>query len=325
MSIYKELNNVNLDVSEFEAIPLSKNEQKRVLKQAKNKLSLRKPKKKWMRAGVATAAVCVLSLSLTINKETIASVPFIGEVIEKYINSNEDLNYSSYKTAIGETAENELGKLTLNEVMLDDRQLFLSSTFEPADNVDFDYQTSITPKVKINGKDYMFTTGGQSIEINNTMFTIYNDIDLKQDIDTEDVKIEISYDNWNFDKVIEQPWTFHVEVSQAKILAEKKTFEMNKPIKLSNGETVIIQKVVTTPISTTVYYDLSQSKSEDIYFNIQSEEGKEEGHRSGFTSNDVGAVSVVRFNGLSLKDNNYYLVPFDSNGNKLSEVSIPIK
>lgn len=78
------------------------------------------------------------------------------------------------------------------------------------------------------------------------MFMIYNDIDLEHPIKTENVQIEISYDTWNFDTKIEQPWTFNVKVSQAKLLEEKKAFEINKTITLNNGENVTIQKVVTT-------------------------------------------------------------------------------
>lgn len=324
MSIFKDLNDVKLDLSEFEEVPLSKQAQKRILKKVKKKISLREPKQKWLGVGLASVAVCVLSLSLTIDKGTIASMPFVGGVIEKYINSDENLDYSAYKTAIGETAENELGKLTLNEVMMDDRQLFLSATFEPADHVDFDYQTHITPKVKINGKMYTVTTGGQSVELNNNMFMIYNDIDLEHPIKTENVQIEISYDTWNFDTKIEQPWTFNVTVSQAKLLEEKKVFEINKTITLNNGENVTIQKVVTTPISTTVYYDLSQSKSEDIYFKIQSKDGKLEPYSSAFTSNQLGDVSFVRFYGLKFEQTKYFLVAYDSKGHQLSKASIPI-
>lgn len=328
MSIYKDLNDINTDISEFQEIPLSDIEKKRIMKGFKKKITPRKQKKKWLGASVAIIA-CVLSLSLTLDKGTIASMPFVGGIVEKYINQNETLDYSSYKTAIGETAENVRGKLTLNEVMLDDQRLILSATFEPANGVKFDYETFLAPKVKINGQDFSVTTGGESIELNDDMFTIYNDIDLSKTIETEDVHIEISYDTWRHKlqdfEIIEQPWTFDVQVSQANLLAEKKVFELNKLITLNNGEKVTIEKVVSTPISTTVYYDLSQSKSENIYFRIKSEEGKTEQFSSTVTSNDnLGDVSFVRFNGFTFEDINYYLVAFDSEGNQLYESPIPI-
>lgn len=331
MSIIKELNDVKLDLSEFEELPLSEYEEKRILKDVHNKIHPKKQKKKWIGVGVAVVAACVLSVTLTIDKGIIANMPFVGEPIEKYINQNENLNYSSYKTAIGETAENSRGKLTLNEVMLDDQRILLSATFEPADGINFDYQTYIQPTVKVNGQEYTVTTGGQSIELNDSMFTIYNDIDLIDVITSEDVNIEISYDTWRYhlddEEVIEQPWTFNVQVSQDNLLAEKTVFEMNKTIKLNNGEIVTIEKVVTTPISTTVYYDLSQSKSEDIIFDIQSEEGLQSAYEkypmTSSRSNDLGYVSVIRFNGLTLGDTEYFLVPRNSNNELLSN-PIPI-
>jgi hypothetical protein len=282
----------------------------------------------WLGVSVVVAAACVLSLSLTMDKGTIASMPFVSGIVEKYMYPNENIDFSSYKTAIGETAENARGKLTLNEVMLDDQQVVLSATFEPADGVKFDYQTFIGPKVKINGEDFSVVTGGESIELNDAMYTIYNDIELSKVIDTENVHIEISYETWRHSmeesEIIEQPWTFDVQVSQEKLLAEKKVFELNNLFTLTNGEKVRIEKVVSTPISTTIYYDLSQSKSEDIRFAIQSNEELNT-FTSIFNSNDVGEVSYARFNGLSLQETKkYFLVAFDSDDNQLINTPIPI-
>jgi hypothetical protein len=331
MSIFKELNDVKLDLSEFEEIPLSEYEQKRILKDVHKQIKPKKQKKKWLGVSVAVVAACLLSVTLTIDKGIIANMPIVGEPIEKYINQNENLNYSSYKTAIGETAENSRGKLTLNEVLLDNQRILLSATFEPAEGVKFDYQTYIQPTVKVNGQEYTVTTGGQSIELNNSMFTIYNDVDLSEGIATEEVNIEISYDTWRYhlddEEVIEQPWTFDVQVSQENLLAEKKVFEMNETITLNNGEVVTIGKVVTTPISTTVYYDLSQSKSEGIIFDIQSEDGVQSAYEeypmTSSRSNELGYVSEVRFDGLTLGDTKYFLIALNSNDELLSS-PIPI-
>jgi hypothetical protein len=44
MSIFKDLNDVRLDLSEFEEVSLSKHEQKRILKKVKKEISSRKSK-----------------------------------------------------------------------------------------------------------------------------------------------------------------------------------------------------------------------------------------------------------------------------------------
>lgn len=325
MSIYKELNELNIDVSELEEIPLTKTEKKSILKKFKKNVNTRKPNKAWV--GLAIAAACIITLSLAIDKGTIASMPFFGGTIEKYINEIENLNYSAYKTAIGESSETNLGKITLNEVMMDDQRLFISSTYEPADNINFDYQTNIFPKVKINGKEYVVSTGAQSIEVNSSLFMVYNHINLSESIATEDLQIEISYDNWDYkDEVISQPWTFSVAVSQENLLKEKRTFEMNETIELINGDKVVIQRVVSTPISTTVYYDLTEASSEAIQFRIEAEDGTSQTFSEAHTSTESGDVSYSRFNGFSLADQNYYLVAYDSfEDTVLSETPVQIK
>lgn len=325
MSFYKELNDIDEDLENIEEIPLTAAEKKRIQKKANSKIRPGRPYKKRWGFGLAAAAVLLLSLALTIEKGTIASMPFTGEPIEKYINNIDPPDYSAYKTEIGESAENDLGRLTLNEVMMDDQQLYLSATFEPAEGVEFDYQTYIGPTLKINGQDYTSFTGGQSIQLNNSMFTIYNDITLTESIKTENLSIEISYDTWEFHETIEQPWVFNVDVSQKKLLAAVKEYEVDKEVILSNGDKVRIGKVVSTPISTSVYYDLSQAHSEDIYMAIETEDGTEVAQRSfSFTSNEEGDISFIRFEELAFDESIYYLKALNGEDEVLSE-RIPLK
>lgn len=204
--------------------------------------------------------------------------------------------------------------------MMDNQQLLLSATFEPADGVAFDYQTHIQPTVKINGQDVTDMTGGESIELNTSMFTIYNDIELNQAITTEELSIQISYDALNFEKTIKQPWSFYVKVSQKALLAKVTEFEMNQDITLRNGEEITLQKVVATPISTTVYYDLSQSESENIQFDIETAEGAVVAYRTqGFNSNEPEDTSFIRFEGLAFRDTDYFLVARSMEGEVLSD------
>ncbi|WP_409303917.1 DUF4179 domain-containing protein [Peribacillus sp. SCS-155] len=323
MTIYNELNDVKVDLSEFKEIKFSDLEKKRIMKQVGKSLSSKGPRYKWTMISISIAAV-MLSVVLSLDKATIADMPFIGEKIEKYINSNENLDYSSYKTEIGHTAENELGKLTLNEVIVDDQRVLVSSTFLPNQDVDVDYQTAITPTVKINGQDAADTTGGETIELNNSMFTIFNDIELNQEVKSENLEIEISYERWD-SEVINRPWVFKVVVNQSQLMKEKRVFEMNKQIILNSGDLITIRKVVTTPMSTTVYYDLSQNGIEDIRFKIQSQEGVEGELSLAFNSNKPGDLSYSRFNGITLDTGEYFLMVYDSDDNKLIKEAVPIK
>lgn len=322
MAIYNELNDVEIDLSEFEETKLSKLEKKRVLKRVKRDITPKRPGRKWS-AISACAAVAMLGIILTVDKGTVANMPFIGEKIEKYLNENKQLDYSSYKTEIGSTAENGLGMMTLNEVVVDDQRIIVSSTFEPASNVDVDYQTAITPTVKVNGQDATEITGGQTIELNNKMFTIFNDIELGEEMTTEDVEIEIRYERWNH-TAIDQPWAFKVKVNQSQLLKERKVIKLNKELTRNNDETITLQKVVATPMSTTVYYDLTRSSSENISVSIHSQDGAVAEHGTSFQSTDTGDVSYTRFN-ESLESGEYFLMVHDSEGNELDKVAFFIK
>ncbi|NGP45519.1 hypothetical protein G4V62_11330 [Bacillaceae bacterium SIJ1] len=103
---------------------------------------------------------------------------------------------------------------------------------------------------------------------------------------TEDLELEISYDNWNHEEAIENPWKFHVDVSQRQLLSDRQVFDVHQTVSLQDGNAVTIDKVVTTPISTTVYYDLSESKTEDVHVQIQSKDGSKMIFSSAYRSND---------------------------------------
>ncbi len=323
MCIYKELNDIQLDITEFEEIPLTKLEEKHWGKRVKNKLRKNKQSKKWF--GVAAACMLMISITAPLGQSSLANTPFIAGLIEKYLDEQQPRDYSPYKTAIGKTAENKYGKLTLNEVIVDDNQLLISSTFEPAKGVEFDYQTYLIPQVRINGRDFSSIKDAQSIEVNDSMYTIYGGVELSEMPQTDELQIEITYNTFNRDTVIEQPWIFDIEVSQAQLMKEKQTFDLNETIVLSDGNKVNVKKVVSTPISTTIYYDVTQSTNEDIYFKIESESGKTYIFKEAFASNKEGDISFSRFDGINVSVGKYSLVPYSGKENDVIGPSIPIQ
>ncbi|KAB2454594.1 DUF4179 domain-containing protein [Bacillus sp. CH126_4D] len=323
MSIYKELNDIQLDITEFEEIPLTKLEEKHWEKRVKNKLRKNKQSKKWF--GVAAACMLMVSITAPLGQSSLANTPFIAGLIEKYLDEQQLRDYSPYKTAIGKTAENKYGKLTLNEVIVDDNKLLISSTFEPAKGVEFDYQTYLIPQVRINGRDFSSIKDAQSIEVNDSMYTIYGGVELSEMPQTDELQIEITYNTFNRDTVIEQPWIFDIEVSQAQLMKEKQTFDLNETIVLSDGNKVNVKKVVSTPISTTIYYDVTQSTNEEIYFKIESESGKTYICTEAFASNKEGDISFSRFDGINVSVGKYSLVPYSGKENEVIGPSIPIQ
>lgn len=254
-------------------------------------------------------AVCVLAVGGII----IANRSFIADFIGK-----ETINFDDYKTVVGKSADNSFGKLTLNEVMVDDNQLLFNATFEPVDDMNFDRQIFFFPQVLVNGQDYTVRNRGQSIKKHESKYILYSSIQVSELPKENILTLEISYNKWNLETPINQPWDFRVEASQKKLLRDKKIFTLNETFPLKNGDKVTVENVISTPISTTVYYHLGNSSPETIAFKIKSASGKSWRWHSGFTIDDKKkAISVNRFDALYLSKGPYYLIPIAADGKEL--------
>ncbi|MFC9601501.1 DUF4179 domain-containing protein [Peribacillus butanolivorans] len=311
MSIYKDLNELNVDLEQYEEQSLTNFEKKKWEKRILKKIRKQRPSHLKKYLGVTAAVILVTGISISTGMVSIANMPFVGETIEKYINSNENLDYSSYKTKIGETAENEYGKLTLNEVLIDGGRLLTSSTFEPAEGIDFNYQMHPMPKVLINGQNLTSGTGGESVELNDSMFTIYNEVQLPEIPIGETIRFHIEYDRLDLEMPIDHPWVFDIEVPTEQLAAASKTITFDQVIQLGNGQSIKLEKMIVTPISTVLYYDWPE-QANHIAFKIVSESGSE---ILPGTSAITPEESYNRYPSIDLTSEKYYLVPFEHSVN----------
>ncbi|MFJ7735322.1 DUF4179 domain-containing protein [Lysinibacillus sp. NPDC097287] len=265
----------------------------------------KKLQKRWF-----VVAMCILIVGGVL----ITKIPFV----EGIIGEKTAVNFDDYKTEVGHTTENNFGKLTLNEVVVDDNQLLLNATFVPEDGTSFDHQIFFFPQVLVNGQDYTVRNRGQSIEQLKSKYTIYSSIQVSELPQENTLTLDISYNKWNLEQPIDQPWDFHVDASQKKVLADKKIISVNETVTLTNGNEVKVTKVVSTPISTTIYYHLAEKLSETVSFKIKTASGKTWRWNSGFTlDEEVDALSVNRFDALYLTEDKYYLIPIGADDREL--------
>ncbi|MDX8363213.1 DUF4179 domain-containing protein [Cytobacillus sp. IB215316] len=322
MSIYRDLNKINMDLEQYEEQNLTNFEKKKWEKRILKKIRKQNPSHQKKYLGVTAAITLAAGILLSSSMVSVADMPFIGGLIEDYRGSKEKVDYDLYKTAVGTTAENGYGKMTLNEVLVDGGRLLISSTFEPAKGIDFDYQMHPMPKVLINGQNLTSSTGGQSIELNNSMFTIYNDVELTEVPIGETIRFHIEYDHLDYELPMKYPWIFDIEVPTEQLAVESKTITFNQEIQIGNGQSIRLDKMIATPISTVLYYD-SQEQENNIQFKIISESGDE---ILPYSSHVNPEESNNRYTAIDLQLEKYYIVPFEES-EKSSEVwdqSIPI-
>ncbi|RJE83949.1 DUF4179 domain-containing protein [Paenibacillus sp. 1011MAR3C5] len=332
MSIYRDLNEMRLDVSQYEEESLSDIEQKHWVNRVKNKLGRRSmmAARRWV--GFAAVLVLAMGVTLSYGKLTLAKIPATAGQIERFIHSENPPDYSAYKTIIGESAENAYGKLTLNEVLVDSDRLLISSTFEPAKGVDFNYQTQLRPSVLVNGEDLQLTRGSQSVRVVEGMYTVYGDINVGElPRDGRPLQLAITYDriigsgeHEITGKPIEEPWVFHVEVSTSELNAAITAIELNETIPLLHGEAVTIDSAILSPISTLIYFDAAEA-SDSLRLKLVSDSGQEILESEGYISDEPGERSYIRFRSIDVGQESYRIVPigFDDRQELGQGVQIP--
>lgn len=316
MSFYQELNDLKLDLSEYGEEPLTEGERQRWNKRVLRKLPRRRAgSRARIRLGIAAAAVAAvltLGLAMPFGQATLARIPFVAGLIERYMNGENPPDYSPYKTAVGETAENAFGKLTLNEVLVEADRLLIGSTFEPAPGVRFNYRTHLTPRVLVNGEDLQLTRGSQSVKESDGRYTIYGDVQFRDLPGEGPLKLRIAYDTLSTPShktiAIEEPWVFEVEVSTDSIARDTRTIELNRTIELENGERVTLLRAIVSPVSTLVSFDATKA-SDSIGFKLVSAGGEEIPYREAHVFDEGDELSYVRFGPIDAEAKKYSLVP----------------
>ncbi|MFB7159234.1 DUF4179 domain-containing protein [Lysinibacillus sp. NPDC056232] len=239
-------------------------------------------------------------------------------VIVYYFLFNKDSNFETYKTVVGKTTENSLGRLTLNEIIIDDNQILLNATFKPGKDINFDHQIFFFPQVFVNGNEFTVRNGGQTIKQSDKTYTIYSSVKLSELPADKTLNLDIRYNDWNGEKKIDEPWEFQVEASQKQLQDDRKVFPVEKKVQLLDGQEITIEKVVSTPISTTIYFYSEKSLlNEAIHFKIQSATGESWPFNVAYPLNEEYTKWGVRLDALYLTGKSYELIPIAANGSEL--------
>ncbi|MEJ8305947.1 DUF4179 domain-containing protein [Saccharibacillus sacchari] len=342
MSLYDELNDLRIDLAEYEAEALTEQQRSDWESRVKSKLHADAKtfeKRKWSQAGWLVPAVAALLLvigaTLPSGQEAMARLPFMAGLIERFTGQGDGVDYSPYKTQIGETRVNEYGELTLKELIMDTDQLMIALTFKPAEGVHFNGNVYLNEHIEINGiTDGVLMQSHKSVKEADGTYTIYEDLAVREMPESENIRIFMRYDriftNSSASPLIklDDPWIFEVDTSRQAILSDTETVGMDKKATLVNGEQILIKKVVVSPVSTRVYFQVLKEAAADsdytMYgFRLIAESGKEVEQIDSSGGSDT--YSYSRFPKIDLQSEKYTLIPYDFAKNKELSEGIPIK
>ncbi|WP_172253171.1 DUF4179 domain-containing protein [Saccharibacillus deserti] len=347
MSIYDELNGIKLDLAEYDEEPLAEEERKKWAERAVRKLNgygqggirRRRQKRaaKWIAAAAAAAAV-LAGVTFPAGQAALARFPFVAGLLESFAGYGQEVDYSAYKTQIGETTENAFGKLTLNEIIVDTDRVLITSTLEPSKemNVEKDDVIWLDATVTVNGRSDLQASGGSGSgsDGEDGTYTTYQNIPLSEIPGGEKLNIKIQYDRiswWNQEDkptTPPEPWTFDIQTSRSALLAKTDVIELNRTVDLINGEQIVIEKVISSPVSTLVYYERTKPKKSGskLYmygFRMISDTGEEVQQGEGEWS--IAEGGYARYAAVDLTQGDYSLIPYDgTKGQDLGE-AVPIR
>lgn len=303
MSIYSDFNDIEADISSHSHEPKTKLEKKRIAKTIYTKLS---PVKK--RGGFIAASVAAIALSaIVVTSPTIANMPLVAGLLEDWI-PGEEQDFTAYKNPIGITATTANGELTLNEVIVDYDKLLISSTFVKADGFDYSYKYQVVPDIYIDGqKVEVVNTSAQSIEQNSSMFTVYSEITLAAPLDSSELNLEVVYGRMLTDSEadpidgvkLSEAWIFDVTANQLAVQEETIVSTPAITIPTFDGGSFVIDKVVRTPISTTLYFSGS---SEGSALDIQLVDAEGNVYSWDMASHEDDGSGIFSFSGASFVD-----------------------
>ncbi len=270
--IYELLNEMDMDLEEFEEMKVSELEKAKVKKTLMKNITRKNKKQRWKRSMTAAAIAVGISttalfgLSFTANAE---KIPVIGNIFKFFNHVGLYDNYNENANEINITKESNGVKMTVNDAIFDGKSVNL--TFSIESDKDLGENPSIMRIGEI--KDQMGGTG--KVQLSKVAEKSYVGIMTITDLsrDTQDeayVKWKPEYilvnegekeikGNWRFD--------FHLQATDSEVKMIDKTVN-------GDGLAVTIENMTLTPMSFIMYYSQGVSKElsekwDDIYVEIE--------------------------------------------------------
>ncbi len=289
---FEMMNDMVVDLSEYEVYELNDIEKKQIKKRLKAKIKNRNRNSK-KKIAVIVIALGLSYIGIVSNISVLADIPIIGSVIEEYVNSK-GKSLEDYKTIVGETEVDSGITVKLNEVVLDAGQLIISSTFK-SNGVNLD-DVHVSPTVYINGSEISKNGSGSNKKIDDNTYNMFTarhleDIEMKDNLD-----IKIVYENIQVNTMLGKykhlpgKWSFEISSSPEKLISDMKTIAINKEFKLDNGQEIKVENLIITPISTKLDYKMTKENKDDItfkydvLFKVEDKNGNEFKFISGTTA-----------------------------------------
>lgn len=251
--IYELLNDLEIDENEFEEMETDELEKERIKKNINKNIKKKKRNyKKYIASAALIGVISIVSL-ITVKPAFAYNIPIIGEIIQKYIDNNE--NYAEYLSVIGTTKEKDGIEITFEEAAVDDNIMLLSfvvknnnEKFNKNDIGSFTDVMLIPTHLNINGKNCNVGSSGDFEFIDDNTLKAVKIIDISDEKLPKKMNVNIKIDELLGKKV---NFDINFKLDKSKIIKNTYKKDINKEFKISNYD-INVKNAVVSPLTTLV-------------------------------------------------------------------------
>lgn len=237
-------------------------------------------------AAVASIIIIIASIGI-LNPSIAKAIPGMQSVFRFVSHGTYGENFESFEklsTSVNKTVEKNGIKVTINEIIIDDNTLAITST-EEEKNLKED--RSHTVDISLNGKRLSnnYNIKDEKIDSKTLKTVLYADISNLKLANSIDVEINlVSIDD------IRGPWNFKFKVSKTSKPVSSRVVNIDRSLKTPKG-TLKFEKIVVSPMGSTLNWSFTpDSESKDLK------------DKNGYVINtDMKSIVVMDENGRCLQ------------------------
>lgn len=261
--IYDMLNDTTIDINTLDRENFNDLEKRAFIKNFKKSINKDKNRKRKTTLVASLAAFIVLGVGLS--SEALADVELKVFDIGYHLSTNKNLD--DYKTLINSSITENGVTIQLNEVIVDNNEIIVSSTVKSDSKLG---EGGISPfgYLYINGK-MVANAGGSGRAVDDYTFEDVAIYQLDEELPTGTLNIKLKHKYvYKGSKKIKGPWNFEFTANGEQLSINTIENDVNYDFTLNNGQKITLNKYTSNDIGQKIYYSV-ENKTEPYQLELR--------------------------------------------------------
>jgi hypothetical protein len=262
------LNETEIDLDELDQNDFTDIEVKRVKKNFKKSLNNRNKKNKNFKKVAVAASVLILSVSLLASNSgghAWASINIFVSNMASFMGLDENLD--KYSTVVNKEITKDGITVKLNEVILDDKFLVVSTSFSSTEKIK-DYLFS-SASISINGKDISEGARGSGQGIDEYTHQEIINYNLTSVPEAGVINVKIVFDKISIDdKEYSGPWVFKFKTNGTELKKDTQALTLDKKINVSKDHKIKLDKFTSNSLGQKIYFTFDKKNINGYDMNL---------------------------------------------------------